>query len=228
MLSHALAEVLAVIAPPACASCRVALPHAEALVCGDCLRGMPWIRGARCPGCGLPAHGGRRCPAAGAAFALAWSPLAYQGPAAALVTALKYRGALPVADAMAAQLAATAPPGLLRDGAVLVPVPLHPARRRRRGFDQALALAAALGRRTGLAVWTGLRRRGDAARQVGAGREQRRAEGRLLVEAVGSPPRHAVLVDDVHTTGATMEASARALRAGGAEHVVALTYARTL
>lgn len=228
MLARALDEILAVIAPPACAACRGTLVRADSLVCAACLRALPWLSGARCPRCALPAHPGRRCPAAGAAFSLAWAPLRYEGPATALVAALKFGGALPVATLMAAQLAATAPPGLLRPGATLVPVPTHPTRARRRGFDQATVLAAALARRTGLPLDPCLRRRGPASRQLGATREQRRAAGRLRIEARGDAPTYAVLVDDVHTTGATLEAGAAALREAGAQRVVAVTYARAL
>ncbi|MDP9384646.1 MAG: ComF family protein, partial [Actinomycetota bacterium] len=57
---------------------------------------------------------------------------------------------------------------------------------------------------------------------------ERRAEGRLRIEARGIVPAHAVLVDDVHTTGATLDACARALRAAGTRHVTAMAYARTL
>lgn len=229
MLSRAFQELLAVIAPPSCAACRAVLPRADALVCGDCLRALPWLRGVRCPRCAMPAHGARaRCPAEHAAFELSWAPMAYEGSAQRLVTALKYCGALPLADVMAAHLAATAPPGLLGPDAVLVPVPLHPARRRSRGFDQALQLANALGGRRGLPVVACLRRRGAASRQVGGTRVQRRAPGRLEIEAVGCPPARAMLVDDVHTTGATLDACAVALRARGVERVDAITYARTL
>ncbi len=129
---------------------------------------------------------------------------------------------------MAAQIAATAPRELL-DGAVLVPVPLHPARRRARGFDQAALVAGALGARSGLPVHACLRRRGEATRQLGAGRAARReaaAGQRLSVR--GPAPAHALLVDDVHTTGATFDACARALRAAGARRVAAVAYARTL
>jgi ComF family protein len=227
-VAHALSELLAILAPPACAACRAPLPRADATVCAACLRGLPWLRGARCPRCALPAHSGRACPAADAAFDLAWAPLAYEGTARALVAALKFHGALPVAGVMAAHLAATAPPGLLRDGAALVPVPLHPRRRRRRGFDQAERLATALARRTGLPVAACLRRGGPPARQMGASRAQRRETGRLAIVCAIPPPPRAILVDDVHTTGATFDACARALRAGGATHVTALAYARTL
>jgi len=229
--SRVFAELLAVVAPPACATCSLPLVRAPDVLCGDCLRALPWLRGARCPRCALPAgHGGRRgCPAAGAAFTLAWAPLAYDGPARAAVVALKFRGALPLAEVMAAQIAASAPPGLFARDAALVPVPLPAARRRRRGFDQAARLAAALGRRIGLPVAACLRRRdGGAARQMGASRAARRAAGRLDLVACGEVPRSAVLVDDVHTTGATFDACARALRAAGAQRVVAVSYARTL
>ena len=228
MPPRVLAELLAVVAPPACAACREPLPRAEVLLCPPCLRALPWLRDARCPRCALPAHGGRPCPARRAAFDAAWAPLAYDSTARALVVALKFDGALPVADVMAAQMVATAPPGLLGAGATLVPVPLHPLRRRRRGFDQAQRLAEALGRRTGTPVAACLRRSGRAERQMGASRHQRREAHRLAIEASGPVPERAVLVDDVHTTGATFDASARALRAAGARRVSALAYARTL
>jgi predicted amidophosphoribosyltransferase len=65
-------------------------------------------------------------------------------------------------------------------------------------------------------------------RQVGAGRVLRRSAGRFEAVLVAPPPRAVLLVDDVHTTGATLDACARALKAGGAEAVAAVTYARTL
>src|SRR5436190_2162404 len=63
---------------------------------------------------------------------------------------------------------------------------------------------------------------------AGAGRRERRAPGRLVIHVRGSPPPLAMLVDDVHTTGATLDASARALTAAGTRVVAAITYARTL
>ncbi|HYZ70630.1 MAG TPA: double zinc ribbon domain-containing protein, partial [Thermoleophilaceae bacterium] len=108
------AELLAIVAPPACLACREPLGRADDLVCGDCLRALPWLRRG-CPHCGLPRHRRGGCPAADAAFDRAWSPMAYDGPARALVGALKFRAALPAAGLMAAQMTATLPSGL-RDG----------------------------------------------------------------------------------------------------------------
>ena len=113
-------------------------------------------------------------------------------------------------------------------GIALVTVPAHPARRRARGFDPAELLARALARRTGLALVAALRRKAAPSRQLGADRETRTAAGRLAFEARGRAPRSAILVDDVHTTGATLSACADALKAAGAQRVVALTWARTL
>jgi predicted amidophosphoribosyltransferase len=128
---------------------------------------------------------------------------------------------------MAAQIVAGAPAGLL-DGAALVPVPSHPSQRRARGFDPAEQLARALVRRTRLALSPCLRRSGAAARQLGASRAVRRRPGRVAIVVRGRAPARAVLVDDVHTTGATLHAAARALRVAGSGEVVTVTYARTL
>jgi ComF family protein len=221
-------QLLSILAPPACAVCRRPLRGAGAVACTVCLRRLPWLRGHRCPRCGLPRHRAG-CPAAAAAFDRAWAPLAYEGAARDLVAALKFRAALPVAGLMAAHLAANLPLDL-RGGAPLavVPVPAHRGRRRRRGFDPAALLSAGLARRAGLRLAPCLRRVDRGRRQVGAGRALRRSAGRFEAAVVAAPPRGVLLVDDVHTTGATLDACARALKAGGAEAVAAVTYARTL
>ncbi|HEU4701372.1 MAG TPA: double zinc ribbon domain-containing protein, partial [Conexibacter sp.] len=176
-LDRLLAELGAALAPPACLACRAPLVPAGAPLCRACRGALPWLPDPRCRRCGLPlpcAPRGGRCPAAAAAFERAWAPLAHDGPAQQLVAALKFRGALPVARLMAAQIAASAPQGLLT-GAVLVPVPLHPARRRARGFDQAALIARTLAARTGAPLAPCLRRDGRPTRQLGADRAARRA-----------------------------------------------------
>jgi predicted amidophosphoribosyltransferase len=125
-------------------------------------------------------------------------------------------------------MVATAPAGLLPEGAALVPVPTPAGRRRRRGFDHAALLARAVAERTGLPVVACLRRAGRAPRQAAAGRTARLAEGRVRVEVSGAVPRSVVLVDDVHTTGATLRACARELDENGALQVFAIAYARAL
>src|SRR4051794_12187610 len=102
-----LAHVVALLAPPACVSCRAPVSAGERL-CPPCTRALPWLRRA-CPRCALPSHRGRACPASGAAFLRAWAPMAYEGVARDLVAALKFRAALGVANLMAAHMAANLP-----------------------------------------------------------------------------------------------------------------------
>jgi predicted amidophosphoribosyltransferase len=214
------------VAPPACLACR--RPPAG-LLCPDCRVALTWLGADVCPGCGLPQPCGRRCPAGRLAFERAWAPLAYAGPARAVVAALKERGAVPVAGLMAAQIAAAAPPELLA-GATLVPVPADPWRRRARGVDHTGRLARELGRRCERPVARALvRRPSRSERHARMRRAERLAGGHLPIAALpGRAPDIAVLVDDVHTTGATLHACAEALRAAGASSVRAITYARTL
>ena len=221
-------QLLALVVPPLCAACRSPLPAAAGLVCSPCLRALPWLGRALCRRCGLPSHGGHGCPAAAAAFVSAWAPLAHTGSARALVHALKFRRRLAVAELMAAQVAANAPTWARGAAQAVVPVPAAPMRRRRRGFDAAELLAGGLARRLDLPLLFALRRGRAAPRQLGAGRSQRRARGRLAVRSVAAVPPVVLLVDDVHTTGATLGACAAALRDAGAECVHAITYARTL
>ena len=205
-----LRALMAVLAPPLCAACGVHAAELEPL-CARCRAGLRWLPDvARVAGIAV------------------WAPLGYEGPARAVVRALKFRGALRVADAMAAQIAVNAPPGALERGR-LVPVPLHPSRRRRRGYNQAERLAVAIASRTGLAVRDCLERSGPASTQVGRDRSERlhALAGAVAVRRGAVVPRRAILVDDVVTTGGTVAACAEALRAAGASEVSAVAYART-
>ena len=209
-----LSRALALVAPPFCWGCGDDAGRGEPL-CSRCRAELTWL--------------GDEPLVVGVALE-AWAPLAYEGPARALVRALKFRGAAGLADPLAAQIVAGAPADLLGAGRELVPVPLHPARARRRGFNQAERLAAAIGRRTGMPVTDCLGRRGPrAARQVGRGRAERLAGivGSIEVRPGAAVPSGAVLVDDVVTTGATLAACAAELRGAGSCAVAAVAYART-
>jgi predicted amidophosphoribosyltransferase len=230
-------DLLALVVPAVCVACRRAGEVARNdPLCRACRQGLPWLGSRRCPRCGLPAPCGPRCPARAQAFSGAWAPVAYVDAVPALVNALKERGALGLARLMAAQIAATAPPGQwsgpLGLPVALVPVPADPLRRRRRGVDHAARLAAELALRCGLPVASVLTRpMATGGRQAGLPRSQRLRQDRLAVAlrtGDREPPAVAILVDDVHTTGATLHACALALREAGVIDVRAVTYARTL
>lgn len=203
---------IAALAPPVCAGCGAHAGSAEPL-CARCRGELRWL-GPR--------------PTEGDGVAV-WAPVAYEGPARGVVGALKFRGATRAAAAMAAAIAANAPPGWLWDGAVLVPVPLHPARARKRAYNQAERIARALAIRTGVDLHPCLERAGARGTQVGRDRAQRLTgiAGTVRLAQGGEAPARAVLVDDVITTGATLATCARVLREAGAGEVVGVAYART-
>jgi predicted amidophosphoribosyltransferase len=216
------------LVPARCLACRRGGDVARGdPLCRSCRVALPWLPpAARCERCGLPErHAPSTCPARTHAFSAAWSPLAYAGAVPAVVIALKDRGALGLGRLMASQMAATAPPDVF--AGTLVPVPADPLRRRRRGVDHTALLARELARRVALPV-AGCLARERAPAHARLSRGARLSDDVGVRTRAGPIPPTAVLVDDVHTTGATLNACAVALRAAGAERVVAVTYARTL
>ncbi|HKB51743.1 MAG TPA: hypothetical protein VKC63_09965 [Solirubrobacterales bacterium] len=205
-LVHAVATGLV---PPLCAACgRTCRP--EAILCTRCSRRLAAAK----PLEGVGAAGLDR----------AWSSAPHEGVARDLVTALKFRRLLPVADLMADRIQWLAP-GTMLSG-VIVPVPTAPLRSVTRGFDPAAEIAAALAERTKLPLHSCLARRGGG-RQLGKRRSQRIGHP-PHIHARGEVPRSVLLIDDVLTTGATLSSCARALRSTGAVRVAAITFTRRL
>ena len=156
-----------------------------------------------------------------------WAPLAYSGPARDLVRALKFRGAIALADAMAAQIVANAPPAVL-DDRTLVPIPLHPRRLRSRGYNQAGAIADAVGDRAGLPVLPSSSARAPPSPRSAATAPNGGPDRPVGSTSMASLPERVLLVDDVVTTGATLGACRDALFAAGAREVMAVCFARTI
>lgn len=227
--------VLAVVFPSFCPACARALDHpTRGPLCEPCWEALPRHRGPLCR-CGLPLPPALtlcgRCRRGLQPFAAGASLGPYEGGLRTAIHELKYRGrrrvARRLADALLGDARASA---LLCQADVLVPVPLHPRRRRERGFNQAELLAFELGRRTGLPVaGNALVRRKDTAPQTGlsAARRRQNVAGAFSVRRrVRIAGRVVVLVDDVLTTGATALACARALQDAAAGEVRLLAVAR--
>ncbi len=229
--------VLALIFPGECPACSRPVAHpTRGPLCDDCWADLPRHRGRIC-GCGVPLPGPLtrcgRCRRGLSPFATGASLGPYEGGLRVLLHELKYRGRRRLATRLAeALLAEPAARAVIEGADALVPVPLHPRRRRDRGFNQAELIAAAIARRSGLALFaSALVRRKDTAPQTGLSAAARRGnvQGAFAVRRRAQvTEKRIVLVDDVLTTGATAQACAQALREAGALEVRLLSVARAL
>jgi ComF family protein len=227
--------LLAVVFPSRCLACRHFLAHpTRGPLCTACWRALPRHVTPLCA-CGGPCGAARvcaRCRRGLGPFSRGASLGPFEGTLRTLIHELKYRGRRRVAARLAELLMARPEVvQVLSAECVLLPVPLHPRRRRERGFNQADLLARELGRRSGLPVASALVRRKDTRSQTGLSAAARRANVAGAFAVRHRPlvaGRRVILVDDVTTTGATVRACAQTLRAAGAAEVRLLTLARVL
>lgn len=231
--------VLAVLLAPCCAACRRPLESPTGgPVCGPCWRAILPITPPVCDACGDPLPSWRRtsielarcprCRRRRAAIDRGRAVGLYDGTLREIVHAFKYEGRRTLAAPLA-RLMAEAGWELLATAAVVVPVPLHRRRERSRGFNQARDLALGLG----CPIADALTRTRATPSQTDLPAARRHANVRDAFAVgprsrAGIDGRVVVLVDDVSTTGATLEACARALKDAGAREVRALTAARVV
>jgi ComF family protein len=234
------AALLDLVLPRVCVVCTRALRAEEdGLVCGLCWLGAQPLPVPQCARCGHPVHVGR--PVTVCAWCAQLPPYVRAarsafvmpgGTAHAVVHALKYQGWPAVAPAMAHRMARLRfPEDVERERAALVPVPLAPARRRERGYNQSAELARALAGRWGLPMREDLLARARATKsqtRLTPGERHRNVSGAFHARADRASLRglHLVLVDDVVTTSATLNACAAALHAGGARILSYVTFGR--
>lgn len=224
--------------PRSCIGCGVPVPETFRFICWDCWSDATKVEPPFCGLCGDPVAGAvdhdficYSCSAHTPAFDGARSAARYDGVVGEALRQLKYSKALwlapDLADILHKCLAAEYPG---RKFDLVVPVPLHHVRRRGRGYNQSAVLAAELGRRIGCKSmpWM-LRRIRPTSTQTNLTAPQRLSNVRNAFESRRAnwlAGRRALLVDDVMTTGATVDACAKALKEGGATSVHVLTVAR--
>lgn len=198
-------------------------------MCQACLGELPWHRGPQCPVCALPTPLGevcgrclRRPPHFDATLAL----FRYETPLREMVLALKHGHGLALVPFFAERL----PPLVEREVDVVLPVPLHAARLRTRGFNQSVEVAASLARALARPLERDrVVRDVDTPHQVGARRAVRRRNVRGAFRCMRRfDGQHVLVLDDVMTSGATLDELARTLKLAGAARVTNLVLARTL
>jgi len=227
-LARAAQVFLDALFPPRCVGCG----KQGAFLCAGCREAMPRALPPRCPLCWQPEPRGEECGRCGRsrpAFAGARSLYLFEGPVREAVHALKYNHlsalARPMGELMASYLKVEELPVDL-----VVPVPLFGRRQRVRGYNQSALLARELARLNGLPLAErGLSRRRDTppqARSVDAEARRRNVAGAFAADGSRVEGRRVLLIDDVMTTGATLDACAQAMHQGGAASVWALTFAR--
>ena len=199
-----------------CAGCEADLPRNEP-ACPMCAAAVP-----------EPGELCRRCRRRRRAFDAAYAPYRYEFPVPELILRMKYRGQLPITRILGCVLGRRLADRGAPQVDALVPVPLHAARERKRGYNQAREIACFAARELGLPVQDRLARRIRAtAEQTGlaAGARRRNLRGAFMIEA-GDVPSRVAIVDDVLTTGATAESLALALRRAGCRWIEVWAVAR--
>jgi ComF family protein len=211
--------------PQRCRGCGVEI-DADVVLCTECAATIPRLGLALCLRCLASGRAPDACTRHPAHRA--WAPWIYDERAAAVVHALKFQGRPGLAAGLGGVIAGSVPPTYRPD--LIVEVPLHPARRRERGYNQAARLAAALARELGCPWLEGALERVRATRpQTRLGPAARRTNlvGAFRVRAPEALARRSILiVDDVITTGSTLEACCDTLaRIGARPSAVALAWA---
>ena len=231
---------ISMLYPPRCLGCGT-LVESDFGLCGTCWRNTAFIGGTACDSCGVPLPGMRDgyklecddCMAHPRPWRLGRAALIYKGKARSLVLALKHGDRVDIARP-AAKWMAQVGRDLISTHTVIAPIPLHWTRLLKRRYNQSALLAQALAEETGAAHCPDLLRRTRRTKPLDG--HSQVARRRALENVIEPHPkrrhrmagRPVLLVDDVMTSGATLEAATEACHAGGARDVCVLVLARVV
>lgn len=200
------------------------------LLCAACEADLPRLPDQRCPRCALPSPGGLTCGAClkkPPQFEHCEAVYSYCFPLDALIQRCKYGGAQELAELFATALAARLKHLPRPD--LIVPMPLHPARLRERGFNQAMEIGRRLGALLNIPCRHACQRRRDTPAQAGLDLKARRRNLRGAFECDGDlSGKRIALLDDVMTSGSSLNELAKTARQAGALEISAWVVARTL
>jgi len=239
-------SLIDLIYPPRCPLCQAFLQDQPAChsgpelpFCEACFKDFTEVKSPLCSLCGRPFSDGieqdrvcEDCLRKRPSFDTARAPYLYDGALMTAIHELKYAQRSHLADSLGSLLASFAQTWIgERRGYLIMPVPLHPRRLRSRGFNQSLLLARCVASKTGAELdFLSLRRTRFTKPQTELSSEQRKRNVRKAFEVVKPEAvkgRTVLLVDDVATTGSTLNECAKALKRAGAKSVLCLALART-
>ena|SRR5436190_11896395 len=221
--------ILNLLFPQSCVLCgSQVFERRWSAACPECWSKLEPIPRPFCLQCGMPAPAIETlcgaCRRGDHAFDFARSLFLFNDPMRGIVHHLKYSARVSLAKPLGQPLrACLADEGF--EAKIAVPVPLHRARARERGFNQAELLARQLKLQVDLRL---LRRRKNTPSQTGLSRSQRALNLSAAFEVRGVPPETVLVVDDVYTTGSTLHEIAKTLKRAGVRRVEVLTVARVL
>ena len=227
-LTEPLGQLLGRLLAQDCLLC--AAPSADEMLCPACAADLPRLLAPYCPRCALPCATGEtcgRCLGQPPHFDDALALYRYDFPVDKLIQSFKYGHRLALGDYFGRQLAQLA---ATLDADLIMPLPLHIERLRQRGFNQALELARPLGRVCRLPIdVTSCQRVRHTPAQAGLPFRERVKNLRNAFQcATDLTGKRIILIDDVMTTGASLDEFARTLKLHGAAEVTALVLARAL
>lgn len=223
-MTSLLEKIVSKIAPHHCIVCS----NEDNIVCEACAADLFGLVDSACFLCQAPTADFAVCRSCKSKTQLerVWFTADYDGAVAKAIKLLKFERAAAAAKPLARAMVDVLP--YLPEDMIIVPVPTAARRIRQRGYDQTTLLAEALSQETGLNCKQLLLRKAQN-RQLGASRQTRAAQSAHAFEALEDCTDQAILlVDDVVTTGATLNAAAQAVRAAGAKSVTAVVVARTV
>ena len=221
--------ILNLVFPQSCVLCQSPVRERRwSVACPDCWERLEPISRPFCPQCGMPAPVIEGlcglCRRGDHAFDFARSLFLFTDPMRGILHHFKYSGRISLARPLGRRLRTH----MQEEGfaaTLALPVPLHRARERERGFNQAELLARHLGIKVDSRL---LWRRKNTPSQTGLSRSQRALNLSAAFEVRRTPPDCVMVVDDVYTTGSTLHEIAKTLKRAGTSRVEVLTVARVL
>lgn len=225
-------DLLGLLFPRRCPVCHEVVEERGELSCEICRTRLPYIREPACRKCGKPLLGEEReycgdCGRKKHMFAQGKAPFVYDEVMRNSIAGYKYSGRREYSAFYAEEILRRCAKEMLGWKAeVLVPIPLHPSRRRKRGFNQAELLAKEISKRCGIPVDADLLSRTKKTHVQKDLNDQERfanLKDAFSIRKGRFPYKRIILVDDIYTTGSTIDAAARILRENGAQTVFFLS-----